>query len=450
MRPGPWTGLALRRENAAMATFPKSDVDGGEWCLMFADLERILLAVIAFFLLIILTVLGATIYRRAAALRRYRILDRNRERYGKRFRELIDEGKSFDEFSSFAFPSRSAEWHAVEHVLSSLLEDRKYESAAVALFDQLGYRSYNERMLGNHDAIAKSSAVEKLGRMRCEASTGKLVPLLDERNAEIIPVTVRALSKIGTREALEAVLERLPGLYSRSLVSRKSIESSLRNFGPAAVADMVRYGERYDDPFSRASVMEVLSILGSPEALPFAFRNLDHGDSEVRAKSLKVIGATGGGLPPGEKDRVLPLLDDPVWFVRLHAAKALGILRHDKAVPLLAKRLVDANWQVRNAAVMAVVLTSDDATGIFLDTLGTTDRYAKESVCEEIQKSDFVYSLIDDLDSPGRERYGRSREILRIMVHLGYGAPLREYLKSGPDEGIRKELTLIVQEGVAS
>jgi hypothetical protein len=119
-------------------------------------------------------------------------------------------------------------------------------------------------------------------------------------------------------------------------------------------------------------------------------------------------------------------------------------------VPLLAKRLVDANWQVRNAAATAVVLTSDDAIGIFLDTLGATDRYAKESVCEEIQKTDFVYRLIDNLDSPGRETYGKSREILSIMESLGYGTPLREYLKSGPDERIRKELTLIVQEGVAS
>jgi hypothetical protein len=425
-------------------------MEEGEQCRMFADLERILLALIAFVLLVILTVLCATVYRRGAAIRRYRILDRNRERYGKRFRELIDGGKSFEEFSAFAFPSRSAEWHAVEHVLSSLLEDRKYESAGVALFEQLGYRLYNEGMLGNRDAIAKSSAVDKLGRMRCVASTGKLVPLLDEQDAEIVSVTVRALSKIGTLQALEAVLERLPGLYSRSLVSRKSIESSLRNFGTAAAADLVRYGERYGDPVSRASVLEVLGILGAPEALPFAFRNLDHGDPEVRAKSLKAIGAAGGGLPSAEKDRVLPLLDDPVWFVRLQAAKALGILRHDKAVPLLSKRLVDANWQVRNAAATAVVRTSDDAIGIFLDTLGATDRYAKESVCEEIQKTDFVYRLIDNLGSPGRERYARSREILRIMVHLGYGTPLREYLKSGPDERIRKELTLIVRPEVAS
>jgi hypothetical protein len=417
---------------------------------MFAELEQILLAFLAFLLLVILTVLAATIYRRAAALRRYRILDLNRERYGKRFRELIDEGKSVGEFSAFAFPSRSAEWHAVEHVLFGLLADGRYESAGVALFDKLGYRSHYERKLENRNIIVKSSAVEKLGRMRCEASTGKLAPLLDAQNAEIVPIAVRALSKIGTLEALGGVLDRLPDLYSRSFVSRKSIESSLRNFGPAAVPDLVRYGDLYVDPVSRASVLEVLGVLRAPEALPFAFRNLGDGDSEVRAKALKVIGAAGGGLPPGEKDKVVALLDDPVWFVRLQAAKALGTLRHDKAEPLLAKRLVDGNWQVRNAAATALVLASDNAIGIFLDTLGATDRYAKESVCEEIQKTNFVYRLIDNLVSPGGETYGKSREILTIMASLGYGTPLREYLESGADDGIRRELTLIVRQGAVS
>ena len=85
-----------------------------------------------------------------------------------------------------------------------------------------------------------------------------------------------------------------------------------------------------------------------------------------------------------------------------------------------------------------------------LATLGATDRYAKESVCEEIQITDFVNQLIGNLGSPGREAYGKSREILRIMESLGYGTPLREYLKSGPDERIRKELTLIVRQEVAS
>jgi HEAT repeats len=420
------------------------------WKPMFADLDRILLAFLAFLLLVIFTVLGATIYRRAAALRRYRILDRNRERYGKQFREWIDRGTSFAEFSVFAFPARSAEWHAVEHVLFGLLADRGYESAAVALFDNLGYRLHYERKLGNRNIIVKSSAAEKLGRMRCESSTAKLELLLDGQNGEIVPVTVRALSKIGTRKALIAVLRRLPDLYSRSFVSRKSIESSLRNFGRAAVPDLVRYGDQYVDPVSRASILEVLGVLGVAGALPFAFRNLGNGDSEVRAKALKVIGTAGGGLPPGEKDRIVALLDDPVWFVRLQAAKALGNLRHDKAEHFLAKRLMDGNWQVRNAAATALVHTSDNAIGIFLDTLGASDRYAKESVCEEIQKTDFVYRLIDNLESPDRETYGKSREILNIMASLGYGTPLREYLESGADDRIRRKLTRIVQQGAAS
>jgi hypothetical protein len=170
----------------------------------------------------------------------------------------------------------------------------------------------------------------------------------------------------------------------------------------------------------------------------------------VRAKALKVIAAAGGGLPPGEKERVAALLGDPVWFVRLQAAKALGILRHDKAEAVLAKRLLDANWQVRNAAATALVLTSGNAIGIFLDTLGASDRYAKESICEEIQKTGFVSRLIDNLVSPGGETYGKSREILKIMASLGYGTPLREYLESGADDRVRRELTLIVQERAAS
>jgi len=208
---------------------------------MFADLEQILLAFIGFVLLVILTVLAATIYRRAAALRRYRVLDRNREQYGKRFRELIDEGKSFDEFSAFAFPVRSANWHAVEHVLSALIEDREYEFAGVALFERLGYRSYHERELGNRDVIAKSSAMEKLGRMRCEASTGKLVPLLDEKDARIVPVAVLDIENpswfISVTIFVLALNELIPSDAALIFLARSSIGSPINPDGENPTAN---------------------------------------------------------------------------------------------------------------------------------------------------------------------------------------------------------------------
>jgi hypothetical protein len=416
---------------------------------MSFDLERFLLSFIAVLLLVILVVLSATIYRRFAALRRYRALDRNRERFGREIAEGIDSGKPLAAFLPYAFPPLSSRWHAVEDVLSVLRSEPGHEAAAAALFESLGYRAHYEGRLGHRNPIEKSSAAEKLGRMGGPESAGKLVPLLDEPNGEIVSVTVRALSKLGTAEALEAVLGRLPLLFARSLVSRKSIDSSLRNFGAAAAPGLVRHGELYEDPVSKASVLEVLAGFGLPEALPFALRCLDHGDAEVRARALKVVGSAGVGLPPAEKDRILPLLSDPVWFVRLQAAKTAGLVGHAAAAPLLAKRLADENWQVRNAAATAIVRSCDDAAAIFLRTLGATDRYAKESVCEEIEKTGFVYRLIDRLGSPGGEGFEESREILKVMISLGYGSPMEEYVASGGDDRVRRDLSRLLEGGAA-
>jgi hypothetical protein len=411
---------------------------------MFSDPTILLMAIIAVIAVSIGTVLCATVYRRAARVRKYRNLDRDKARYGVLLRDSIKGENLSEDLSPFVFQVGSPKWHAVEHVLSELAEEPGYAAGAFSLFDKLGYRSHYEGRLGSRDVITKTSAVNKLGRMRCGASTGKLVPLLDEQSVEIVPVTVRALGTIGTAEALESLLERLPGLHARSRVTKKSIETSLWSFGPVGVPTLIHYGERYTDPASRASVLEVLASLKAREALDFAIENLGHADSEVRAKALKVIGAANGGLPDGEKDRVLPLLDDPVWFVRLKAVKALGNLKHAKAGVLLAKRLVDENWQVRNAAATAVIAVDEKPIDIFLDSLGHTDRYAKESVCEEIQKTGFVYRLIDNLGSTDREVFGKSRDILKIMGSLGYGTPLREYADTGPDARIRKELALLL------
>ena len=144
-----------------------------------------------------------------------------------------------------------------------------------------------------------------------------------------------------------------------------------------------------------------------------------------------------------------PLLDDPVWFVRLQAAKAVAALRHCSAPALLAKRLTDDKWQVRNAAATAIVRAAADPAGIFLETLDATDRYAKESICEEIQKTGFVYRLIGELESPDGAACAKSRKILDIMASLGYGSPLEETLKGRPGGRIGEELKTPVEAGAA-
>ncbi len=107
--------------------------------------------------------------------------------------------------------------------------------------------------------------------------------------------------------------------------------------------------------------------------------------------------------------------------------------------------MLDGSWQVRNAAAMALTMASDKAADIFLRTLESNDRYAKESICEEIEKTNFVANLIDNLDSKDRALYGKSLEILKIMHSLNYSTPLVEYERTGPNERIRKEVELILR-----
>jgi len=360
---------------------------------------------------------------------------------------MLDRKKKPEAFYIFSFPKRSLEWQAVEHTLISLTEEKKYEEAGIVLYEQLGYRLYYEKMLKKRNIIDRSSAAEKLGRMRCEASVAKLILLLDEDNTEVTSVALRALSKIGTLTALRAVLEQIPVLYARLLVTRKSIEQALLNFGPSAIPEMVRVGERYGDPVAKAFVLEVLGDLKSVEALPLAVRYLEHSAPEVRSKALKVIAAAGGGLSTMEKEKVQSLLKDPVWFVRLKAAQAVGALRYCTKPALLVERMADEKWQVRNAAATAVVMATANPAEVFLGMLSASDRYAKESICEEIQKTGFVYRLIDNLHPPGTSVYETSRKVLSIMVLLEYGTPLKEYMKDNAGSRIAKELASIVPDG---
>jgi hypothetical protein len=55
-----------------------------------------------------------------------------------------------------------------------------------------------------------------------------------------------------------------------------------------------------------------------------------------------------------------------------------------------------------------------------------------------------VYQLIDNLDFPGSRVYETSRKVLGIMASLGYGTPLKEYMKDNAGNRIAGELASII------
>jgi HEAT repeat protein len=407
----------------------------------------IITCTIASLLLVIAFLLIASIFRRFRHDRQYRHLDELRLFYRDRLTRALESGGIAGLAESFCAAPGSLAWRAVEDVLFAVTAEEA-NGEVRTLFQRLGYVTYYEERLAARNILIKASAIDKLGRMHCPSSTARLLPMLDHQDPEILSVAVRALSRLGAKEGLMAIVGRLPVLLGRSLVTRKTMETALLNFGEAAMPVLLDYRADLADPWILSCVLETLSHL-PPDARSarMAAEQLTSPNAEVRSKALKVLGRARPFTPEHLSGLVLPLLDDPVWFVRLQAAKSAGMLASKPAARQLGKLLFDKNWHVRSETALALTRFGDDAIEVFLDAIVTDDVYVRENICEELERSGFCERLIGNLGGEEGPLRTRSREVLKTMHRLGFSMPLEEYMMNGTDSRILQELRTLLSDG---
>ena len=412
---------------------------------MFDTFRSILISIIFSVLSLICIVLIAATVRRILHARRYRTLDRYREINREKLKHVLATGTVQQDSKEFTASSGSLKFQAIEDVLFEFMKAPQYRSAVKELFQTLGYVKHYEKKLSSRNIITKATAIDKIGMMNSEVSTDKLIIMLKTKNVELISTSIRALSRIGTKKALIGILEHLPELYQNSLISHKTAETALRNFGVTAQPILVEYGKNFPDVRSVSSILESLSNMPVTEvSTSFAIDSLKHPDVEVRAKALKLLGRADSHKLKVNYNILMQYLTDSVWFIRLHAAKAVGNLRFKGAKNAIGNLLIDPNWQVRNAATNALIQFNDESLDIFLKALNDKDEYAKQSICEELQKSDFVNVLIGNLSQDDKDKYEKSREILKIMHTLNFSTPLMEYMHTGKDEKVKTQIRHIM------
>ena len=410
----------------------------------------IIVAIIAALLLVIAGLFAASVFRRAYHERKYRKLDALQAEYRKKLTLALEAAVGAVDTGAFVTVPGSVAWQALEQVLLEFLDEQRCAGEIKSLFLGLGYVAYYENRLARRNVTIRASSVDKLGRMGCPSSTKKLLPLLDEKDPEILSVTIRALSRLGAKEGLTAIVERLPVILGGSLVTRKAMETALLNFGESAVPFLANYGVDHADPWIISCVLETLSHFPpDPQSTSLAIGQLGSPNPEVRSKALKVLGREGQPLPAHVAAIILQLLDDPVWFVRLQSVKLVSAaeLIREKAAKRLEKLLFDENWRVRGEAALALTRLGTCAVDVFYDSLLAQDVYAKESICEEIEKTRFADQLIEHLDGADEALRKTSREILRLMHALHFSIPLTEYLKTGGNERIKKEIQQLLEAG---
>jgi HEAT repeat protein len=406
------------------------------------DLTIIIIGVIIGSIFLLTSVLlFSSIVRRISHDRRYRILDILRQEYGHCLRDMFDADTCADYVDPRTPAPGSLAWEAREEVLLGLMDQEGHRDELAALFSRLGYVTYHENRLSSRNVLIKASAVDKLGRMRSRASLTKLLPLLEEKEPEILTVTVRALSRIGAEEGLTAIIRRLPFLLGKTLVTRKAMETALLSVGAAVIPHLIDYQGDGADPWIVSCVLETLSHLPPDmRSSTYAIKYLGSPNAEVRSKALKVLGKSGATAPAEVSAWIPSLLNDPVWFVRIQAIKVAERLAYEATAKPLSHLLFDANWHVRDQAALALTRFGNRSIGIFLEALTTTDKYAKESVCEEIERTGFSDLLIKNLGDADRSFSDASREILKIMHGMRFSTPLVEYVEHGKDPRIREEI----------
>jgi len=408
-------------------------------------LRTFLFFLILLVILLIVILLCAAVLRRIWKGWRYANLDRLRMHYTKMLIEAADSGTTRDDLSAYAARPKSFKWQAIEDVLLSMIEREKYFERARRLFAKLGYTAFHEKKIGKKDVIEKIAAITKLGRMASLSSAPKIIEMLDSENGEVVTSSVKALCQMGSPEGLQSILNRLPVIMGKANVSQKVIETSLAKFGSPAVLVFVEYAKKYADRSLLVTLLGVLAILKSEKALPFVLECLNHEDAEIRATALKAV-IPSQNMKGFLGNKVVELAGDSEWYVRLNAAKVLGMLRYTKELGVMGKLLLDSNWHVRNAAATALTEMGNASLGIFLEILKSekNDYYVVGSICEEIEKSLFVFTLFHNLKSDDEKVREQSREILNIMCSICFFSPFVEYVRSGEDEQIKNEISQIL------
>jgi HEAT repeat protein len=253
-------------------------------------------------------------------------------------------------------------------------------------------------------ALHRARSAGRLGLIRHAPSWPLLVQALEDPYPEVRSAAAFALGGIAEPLSFPALVDRL-----LRIVLAPSAGLSLRHIKAALVCFPLRQATelveslKHSHPRVRFLAAEVVRemvecaaaaeaglVLSQDRFAPeltelFLARLVFDENPDVRARAAPVIARLGDPRAPL---RLVTLLDDVQWFVRLHAVRALAQPRLITLVEHLSRRLTDVNWRVREAAVGALLsLGPKGAERLLEHFLTTQDRYSLEQIAEGLQRA---------------------------------------------------------------
>jgi HEAT repeat protein len=240
---------------------------------------------------------------------------------------------------------------------------------------------------GHRPRWERVAALRILARGRSEAAIPLLERALESEDEEVVAAAVATLGELGDLRSAELLVSAL----RRNVFGRSRIAAQLDVFRePVAglLAPLLHDGESQLRFWGATLLRRYASDPAIDVELAAAARD---SDPSVRAAAVESL-TDGGGA--SALDAALILLDDPVWFVRAHAARAAASFDRGDLAARVAPLLADESWWVRAAAKEMLSVRHGAAPGVLIAYLDHDDEFARNGAAEVLQNIGALDALI--------------------------------------------------------
>ncbi len=259
-----------------------------------------------------------------------------------------------------------------------------------------------------------------------------IVPLLgqavSDHDSEVVGAAVAILGRIPDMKAAEILINAIKNRqYSPSRIA-----TYVDQF-PIPIAHLLRPLLHHPEaPVRYWGVM----LLARHKTSPGLERDLSAltGDPAPLVRRAAVASLTRLNVAEGVKAATV-LLVDPVWYVRAHAARAVGAAENPEYAHLVAPLLADREWWVRTAAKDALQRMGSEVWSSLVPYLDHADEFARNCAAEVLQNVGILDSLIV-LEAATVRPSAAKIEMLRKITAAG-GTHMAEALLDRVDAGNR-------------
>lgn len=226
-------------------------------------------------------------------------------------------------------------------------------------------------------AVAEDETIKKNASILKDRGYGNYWDRLD---------AVKAIGKVGTKEAVEALAEVLADPADPPVR-----EAAVMELGALKDAEAIQFLAnvlllRHKDPLGRANAAWALRRLKNKDTLPALTQALMDGNPLVRASAAEAIGAIGD---PSVCEKLAGRLTDGDAKVRAAVARALGRLKDPSTFDALTKRMNDGSPLVIAASLRALgAIDPQQALPFLTDKSKVKAKETKIAAIETLAKID--------------------------------------------------------------